>query len=198
MLLPMQQGKSIVGTSTQKKLIVHAIPEACDEGEYLLFSPASLRHGLAACDGHHVKVTLDHWIEKGIMHVRASALPFTLSIPILETDYGAETAMMTASSITGFSPLANLFRIKSARWGCVIYYMAVAADVSEGKSFDMDRFLRRVTDHQDHTVKINSSKDLVYIDVRGKKVKQDAKELPRPANTLASSGTDSWCFLLSW
>jgi hypothetical protein len=186
------------GVGESKKLIVHAIPEACDEGEYQLYSPDSLRHGLAACDGLHIKVNFDHWIEKGIMHIRAPVLPFTLGIPILETDYSNDTTIFAASSPEPRSPLANLLHIKSARWGCLIYYMAVAADVSEGKALDMTRFLRRVTDHQDHTVKINEAKDFVYVNVHGNKVKLDAEELPRPATTTSPTATDSWCFLLSW
>ncbi|KAG7360184.1 hypothetical protein IV203_035283 [Nitzschia inconspicua] len=180
----------------KKKFLIHAIPDACDEGEYLLYSPESLQQGVASCDGFHVKVQFDHWIEKGIMHVRAPVLPFTLSMPILDCDYFDNEPK---------SPLANLLHIKSARWGCLIYYIAVAADVSEGKTLDMDRFLRRVTDHQDHTVRINAARDLVYIDVRDKMVKLNASDLPRQgtdASSLSSSSAATiaapWCFLLSW
>jgi hypothetical protein len=197
-LLPRSPCQLTKDVFESKKLIVHAIPEACDEGEYQLYSPASLRHGLATCDGLHIKVNFDHWIEKGIMHVRAAVLPFTLGIPILETDYGNDTTSFASSPTVPSSPLANLLHIKSARWGCLIYYMAVAADVSEGKPIDMNRFLRRVTDHQDHTVHINEAKDFVYVDVRGNKVKLDATELPRPNTTTSPSANDSWCFLLSW
>jgi hypothetical protein len=67
-LLPSTQYISTHVVTESKKLIVHAIPEACDEGEYQLYSPASLRYGQAACDGLHIKLNFEHWIEKGIMY----------------------------------------------------------------------------------------------------------------------------------
>jgi hypothetical protein len=186
-LIPMDQ--FVPGPDVEEKqLSVHAIPEACDEGEYLLYNPVSLEDGLPTSDGSHVAVRFDFWIEKGIMYFQAPVLPFVLGIPILEADYPTNTSPT--------SPIANLLHIKSARWGCLIYYMAVAADVTEGKKLDMNRFLRRITDHPDHTVKVNDVMDLVYIDVRCKKLKQDAANStisPQPFNTPTS-----WCFVLSW
>ncbi len=121
-------------------------------------------------------VDFNFCIEAGVMYFCATALPFCLGSPILDSD-GA----MEPSSV---SPLANLLEIKSARWGCVIYYMAVAADVSEGKSLDMERFLSRVTDHEDHMVVFNGAMYLVYIDVRGKQVEKNyMRALPRVENS---------------
>jgi hypothetical protein len=198
MLLPSTPYISTHVVTESKKLIVHAIPEACDEGEYQLYSPASLRYGQAACDGLHIKLNFEHWIEKGVIYVRAPVLPFTLGLPILKTDYASDTPVVAASPAGCSVPLANLLQIKSARWGCFIYYMAVAADVTEGKALDMDRFLRRVTDHQDHTVTINDTKDFVYIHVRGNKVKLDVQDVPRPPVSISPSVNDFWYFLLSW
>jgi hypothetical protein len=184
----------------EKKLTIHAIAEVCDQGEYLLYSPASLRDGSATCDGFHVTVKFDFWVEKGVMHFNAPVLPFTLGIPILETDYCHEDLDDHRASTREKSPIANLLRIKSARWGCLIYYMAVAADVTEGKALDMNRFLQRVTDHEDHTVKTNEQLDLVYIDVRGKKVRNGGPERPSRSNsTVAATPVSTpWCFVLSW
>lgn len=173
----------VPGCQTQEqRLPIHAIPEVCDEGEYLLHSPASQIDGDVDCEGYHVCVEFQFWIAKGIMHFRAPALPFTLGIPILDTDERFST---------GISPLVNLLEIKSARWGCVIYYMAVAADVSEGKALDMERFLRRVTDHRDHTVMHDEGKRLVSVDVSNKMVRTDAPEMPRDKEAI-------WKFILSW
>ena len=187
----------------EKELNVHAIPEACDEGEYLLHSPKSLQDGLPTCDGFHVIVKFDFWMEKGVMNFYAPVLPFALGIPILESDYCTDSdgyCHPWNSKTTG--PISNLLDIKSARWGCLIYYMAVAADITEGKTLDMDRFLRRVTDHEDHTVRINQRMDYVYIDVKGKKVDQNAPEIPRHFNTTENNtnknGLAPWCFVLSW
>jgi len=196
-LIPVDQ--FVPGPDVQEKeLSIHAIPEACDEGEYLLHSPASLQDGLATCDGFHVIVNFEFWMEKGVMNFYAPALPFALGIPILESDYCTDRNgdyQPWNSSTTG--PISNLLDIKSARWGCLIYYMAVAADVTEGKTLDIGRFLRRVTDHDDHTVKINERMDYVYIDVKGKKVNQKAPEIPRDFCSDSNTAT-SWCFVLSW
>ncbi|CAJ1965301.1 unnamed protein product [Cylindrotheca closterium] len=165
----------------EKELIVHAIPRVCDEGEYLLHSPCSTMHGSIHSDGFHVIVDFTFWIHKGIMYFGSPVLPFSLGIPILETDI----------LDNGACPLANLLNIKSARWGCVIYYMAVAADVGEGKNLNMQRFLQRVTEHRDHQVIVNESKDLVYINVLHKRVKTMANPIPRNDDAL-------WRFILSW
>jgi hypothetical protein len=179
-LLPCQQyvpGDDVA----EKAIIVHAIPEVCDEGEYLLHNPNSTMNGSVYCEGYHVIVDFHFWIEQGVMHFCSPALPFTLGIPVLETDVPQSNVSL----------LANLLEIKSARWGCVIYYMAVAADVSEGKTLDIQRFLRRVTDHQDHTVVVNEAKDLVYIDVRNKQVNTGTPALPCDKSAV-------WKFILSW
>lgn len=165
----------------ERRLTIHAIPIVCDEGEYLLHSPESGVDGEITCEGYHVTVDFQFWIQDGIMHFFAPALPFTLGVPILQTD----------ERQSGISPLANLLEIKSARWGCVIYYMAVAADVSEGKTLDMDRFLRRVTDHRDHTVQHRPGEQFVNIDVCNKSVRTDAPCVERDPDKI-------WKFILSW
>ncbi|KAL3929431.1 MAG: hypothetical protein SGBAC_012215 [Bacillariaceae sp.] len=179
-LIPCDQYIPSVKTP-EKELIVHAIPRVCDEGEYLLHSPNSTIHGHIHSDGFHVIVDFTFWISKGIMYFGSPVLPFALGIPILETD------VLDNDSC----PLANLLHIKSARWGCVIYYMAVAADVGEGKNLNMERFLQRVTEHRDHQVIVNPSKDLVYINVLHKQVKTKANPVPRNDDAL-------WRFILSW
>jgi hypothetical protein len=198
-LLPIEQ--FVPGPDVLEKVLnINAIAEACDEGEYLLHSPESLRDGVATCDGFHVIVNFDFWVKKGVMHFFAPVLPFALGIPILETDYCRNRKSNTHGSSK--SPIANLLDIKSARWGCLIYYMAVAADVTEGKTLDMDRFLRRVTDHEDHSVQINERMDFVYIDVKGKKVNQQSTELPRQiisnSTAMAPGSNCCWSFVLSW
>lgn len=165
----------------EQPLNVHAIPEVCDKGEYLLHSPSSQKDGEITCEGYHVTVDFHFWIHQGIMHFHALSLPFALGIPILETD----------TRHSGSSPLADLLEIRSARWGCVIYYMAVAADVGEGKALDMERFNRRVADHRDHAVRYLPEKQMVYIDVRNNAVRSDSPSLARDTNA-------AWKFILSW
>jgi hypothetical protein len=120
------------------------------------------------------------------MYFYAPMLPFSLGIPILDTDEDCSPC-----HIYKVCPLANLLEIKSARWGCVIYYMAVAADVSEGKSLDMERFLGRVTDHRDHTVVYNTDDQMINIDVCNKKVNAQAPALARDDDAI-------WKFILTW
>jgi hypothetical protein len=171
----------------EKHLEIYAIPEVCDEGEYLLHSPWSQNDGAVGCEGYHVTVNFHFWIHAGLMYFYAPLLPFSLGIPILDTDEDGSPCHIYGK----LSPLANLLEIKSARWGCVIYYMAVAADVSEGKSLDMERFLGRVTDHRDHTVVYNTDDQMINIDVCNKKVNTQAPALARDNDAV-------WKFILSW
>jgi len=166
----------------EKELIVHAIAEVCDDGEYLLHTPESCRDGNVATDGYHAVVNFKFWVNEGVMHFLADSMPFTLHIPILETDGRAIPPQR--------SPLSSLLVFRSARWGCVIYYMAVAADVSEGKRLDMNRFLTRVTDHPDHKVVYNGDEETVYIDVKNKAVERYAPSLEKDEET--------WKFILCW
>lgn len=168
----------------EKELIVHAIPEACAAGEYFLHHPASLNDGLVSCEGFHIVVTFEFWIKEGIMNFWAPVLPFTFGIPILESD-------CCSLELTKKSPIANLLHIKSARWGCLIYYMAVAADVKQGIPLDLDQFLIRVPTHKDHSVEINDAKDFVYIRLKNQHPYKNAPELAR-----AKKATP-WCFLLT-
>mmetsp|Transcript_59476 Transcript_59476/g.145648 ORF Transcript_59476/g.145648 Transcript_59476/m.145648 type:complete len:709 (+) Transcript_59476:267-2393(+) len=174
-------------------LSIYGIPEACDEGEYLLYSPDSSAQGQVGCDGSHVVVDFEYWVRSGIMHFRCPVLPFTLGIPILDTDStdmvdDNNSQNQSSSCREDIQPMTKLLDLRSARWGSLIYYVAVAADVSEGKALDMNRFLNRVTDHEEHTVRVNEKKNLVRIEVRDKKIMKipDVKK------------TGGWKFLLSW
>eukprot|EP00529_Nitzschia_sp_RCC80_P014118 CAMPEP_0113497758 /NCGR_PEP_ID=MMETSP0014_2-20120614/30796_1 /TAXON_ID=2857 /ORGANISM="Nitzschia sp." /LENGTH=719 /DNA_ID=CAMNT_0000391709 /DNA_START=134 /DNA_END=2293 /DNA_ORIENTATION=- /assembly_acc=CAM_ASM_000159 len=174
-------------------LSIYGIPEACDEGEYLLYSPDSSAQGQVGCDGSHVVVDFEYWVRGGIMHFRCPVLPFTLGIPILDTDStdmvdDNNSQNQSSSCREEIQPMTKLLDLRSARWGSLIYYVAVAADVSEGKALDMNRFLNRVTDHEEHTVRVNEKKNLVRIEVRDKKIMKipDVKK------------TGGWKFLLSW
>ena len=183
-----------------KRLSVYAIPEVSDEGEYLLLNPDSLRDGIVGCEGEHVVVDFHFWIsDNGIMHLKASALDFSLGIPILETDFETSVdvgnddgvASSFLKSNNNKSPLSNLLKIRSARWGCVIYYMAVAADANEGVKPDMNRFVNCVTDHSDHGVDYNRVKQMVTVNVRNKNIDKTISSTSKDPNRL-------WKFVLSW
>jgi hypothetical protein len=145
-------------TIVEKNLIVHAIPDVCDRGMYLLYNADSLKYGSSACEGSHAIVKFRFWIEEGTMKFRALNLPFTFGVPILEED----KVIVTNQA----SPLVALFDKNSARWGSIKYYMATAADVGEGRSLDMDIFMRGVKEHEDHTVVQGVSGRLVQIQVQ--------------------------------
>jgi hypothetical protein len=145
-------------TIVEKNLIVHAIPDVCDRGMYLLYNPDSLKHGSSACEGSHAIVKFHFWIEDGTMKFRALNLSFTFGVPILEED----KVIVTKQA----SPLVALFDKNSARWGSIKYYMATAADVGEGRSLDMDIFMRGVKEHEDHTIVRDLSGGLVQIQVQ--------------------------------
>ena len=128
-----------------KDLDIHPVPNVCDNGFCFLYSPEQLRHGSTKFDGAHAHVPFYFWTLDGIMYFHALVLPFCLGIPIVQDDdpiFGKSQA----------SPLLCLYDTYSARWGCLKYYLATAADVSEGRPLDMERFLLHVTDHEDHTV----------------------------------------------
>jgi hypothetical protein len=79
----------------------------------LCFNPKSLHHdGVAGSDNdgrHLVVLTLEFWIEEGVMHFFAPVLPFTLGIPIiLDIDFCHLGKRKK-------SPIANLPYINIAR-----------------------------------------------------------------------------------
>jgi len=172
----------------EQKLNVHAIAEACEnqrllmDGGLLLFSPESEKTGKVCCDGEHGIVDFYFWVSQGIIYVQARALLFALCLPILQQDI----------QNTGLSPLANLLEINSARWDCFVYYMAVAADAGEGRSsFDMEGFLRDVTNHPDHTVVYDDIHLLVAINMpKNDVIRTDVPEMPRDPEAI-------WKFMLT-
>lgn len=128
-----------------KELDIHPVPNICDNGYCFLYSPEQLRHGTTGFEGAHAHVKFYFWTIDGIMYFHALALPFCLGVPIVQDD----DPIMGKSQA---SPLQCLYDTYSARWGCLKYYLATAADVGEGRPLDMARFLMHVTDHEDHTV----------------------------------------------
>ena len=136
-----------------QKLVVYSIPDICDKGAYLYYSPE--RWKPISTDGRCAIISFSFWVRKGVMYFRANLLPFTLGIPIMKLDRSFFKPK--------YGPVANLFESYSARWGCIKYYMATAADVGEGCSLNMESFLRGVTDHDEHGVIHKPEEELVYI-----------------------------------
>jgi len=169
----------------EKTLNVHAIAEADQRlpmgGERLLYSPKNQKTGTVHCDGDHAAVDLYFWVSQGIIHVQAVALDFALSMPTLQSD----------PQCTGLSPLANLLEIISARWDCLVYYVATAADASDGRAVDMERFLLNLTDHPDHTVVYDDIRHTIRIDFpQHEIIRTDVPEVPRDPEVI-------WKFMLT-
>lgn len=125
-----------------------------------------------ASNGRSAIVEFSFWSTHDILYFKACSLPFVLAIPIVEeVDREFFSSSTTSATITSNNdygvedddggvlladpqarPMIHLFESFSARWGCIKYYMATAADVREGCTLQMDAFLRGLTDHDDHQV----------------------------------------------
>jgi hypothetical protein len=138
---------SILPKIRAKTIPIHALADVCDNGFCFLYSPEHLQGGTTQYEGAHAHVSFYFWTLEGIMYFQALVLPFCLGIPIVQDDDPIQWETHTQAS-----PLQCLYDTYSARWGCIKYYMATAADVKEGRALDLERFCRHVTDHEDHTV----------------------------------------------
>ena len=67
------------------RLEVYSIPDICDKGAYLYYSPQQWKRRLPT-DGRCAIIEFSHWIEKGYLFFRAKLLPFALAIPIMKLD----------------------------------------------------------------------------------------------------------------
>jgi len=116
---------------------------------YSVYPPTATNTGRCCLVDFSVRIT------HGILHFKAVSLPFALAIPIVEQDrpYLQQSRHhWNESTTTATRIIASLFESYSARWGCIKYYMATAADVDEGCALDMDQFLQRFTSHPDHRI----------------------------------------------
>ena len=137
------------------------------------------------------------WVDKGILYFKAHSLSFALAIPVVKLDREFFDASSSSSENHEEHPesqsIINLFESYSARWGCIKYYMATAADVGEGCAFNLDIFLRRgVTDHEDHQV--DQLDDVIAIRMK------EASTVVDPSLVMDVPRDDSriWKFFFSW
>jgi hypothetical protein len=124
-----------------------------------MYSPKSLKDGRAACDLFYANIQFHYWIQAGTIFFHAfNSLKFSFGIPILEED--------NVDSISPISPLKVLLKKNSSRWWATRHYMSTAADISCGRDFDLENFMRTVKDHEDHSIIFDKSRNLVYIEVQ--------------------------------
>jgi hypothetical protein len=170
----------------EKELIVHAIPDVLDGG-YSMYSPESLTHGKAACELYHATVKFQYWIEGGMMFFYAfPSLQFSFGVPILDED------LVPPETTDPTDPLQILLKKNSSRWWAIKHYMSTAADVSEGREFSLQSFMRSAKDHEDHTIVLDKSRGdvpLVYIQVQDAVVEKCFPDFSRKEK-------DVWHFLL--
>jgi len=121
------------------------------------------------------------------LYFKAVVLPFALAIPVVQLDREYFSSPFTDEA----RPIVNLFESFSARWGCIKYYMATAADVSEGCPLNLETFLRGVTDHEDH--KVEHQDDVVSIMMKHES-SVDATLVP----DIKRDETQLWRFFFSW
>eukprot|EP00980_Cylindrotheca_fusiformis_P002099 scaffold473_cov132-Cylindrotheca_fusiformis.AAC.4 len=166
----------------EQELIVHAIPDVKDKG-YCLYSPKSLKDGRATSELYHASITFYFWITDGLIFFEAfESLSFSFAVPILEEDYVDDTS-------EPYNPLAVLLKKNSSRWWAIKNYMAHAADVKQGRAFNMESFLRSSKDHEDHSVIFDMSRNLVFIQVEAAVVDNKFPDFPKDVNA-------PWKFLL--
>ncbi len=170
-------------TLSERDLIIHAIPEIMD-GCYSLYSPESLKQGQATCALHHTTIPCYYWIQDGQLLFHAfEALKFTFAVPILEEDQVDHKGCQT-------EPLSVLLTKNSSRWWAIKYYISTAADVEEGRTFQMETFLRNSKDHEDHTILFDEEKKAVQITVQDAIVDKKFPNVARDDHAI-------WIFLLS-
>lgn len=200
-------------------LATQAIPEITDKGAYNLYRPERWKAHLSPCcfsssspskpptllrtlpySGRSAVIEFSFWAEETTLYFRAFHLPFSLAVPIMDLDRTYFSPQL--------GPIANLFASYSARWNCIKYYMATAADVGEGCPLHMGRFLEGVTDHEEHQVDYDESKQVVSILMKvGHPPKttdhdddRSQEEDPPPPilTTVPRDDTRVWRFFFSW
>lgn len=189
------------------QVATQAIPDICDKGAYLLYSPRKWESHLSPChshqspglssrrslatpsnptnqnnDGRSAVIEFSFWVASGVLHFKAHLLPFTLAVPIMQLD--------RKYFEKDLGPITNLFESYSARWGCIKYYMATAADVGEGCVLNMGIFLRGVTDHDEHAVNYDTRTEVVSISMHDT-VDTEIPDLERDDSQI-------WRFFFSW
>jgi len=148
-------------------------------------------------NGRITSVEFSFWITMGILYFKAHSLSFALAIPVVKPDREFFDASHQEEEQQGeesqAQPIINLYESYSARWGCIKYYMATAADVGEGCPFNLDVFLRGVTDHVDHRVE-QLDHDIIAIQMKASSTIVDptlVKDIPRDDSRI-------WKFFFSW
>ena len=124
-------------------------------------------------DGRCAFVEFYFWISGGYLYLRSPVLPFSLGIPITMSDRKYFRPQL--------GPIANLYESYSARWGCIKYYMATAADVGEGCPLNMTVFRRRVAEHDEHRVVV--LENIVSIHMH-EEVDMDIPDIPKDENQM--------------
>lgn len=157
-------------------------------------------------NGRSAIVDFVFWTVQGMLYFKAYWLPITLAIPIvtLDREYFLQSSFKDPPLINNFAsrPIKHLFDSYSARWGCIKYYMATAADVGEGCTFQLETFLRGVTDHKEHVVEHDADTNIVTIVMKVKQ--EDTNEervVPVDASLVPEIQRDDsrpWKFFFSW
>ena len=94
-LVPLQYSES----PPVQHLAVYSIPDICDKGAYLYYSPERWKR--LPTDGRCAIIEFSFWITKGFMYFHANILPFSLGIPIMKLD--------RSFFVPQFGPIANFF-----------------------------------------------------------------------------------------
>ncbi|CAJ1969906.1 unnamed protein product [Cylindrotheca closterium] len=150
-------------TPSTTSLTIHAMPDIAD-GIFHLFSPKSLDLGSASSEMVYHKIRCNMWIEKGYICVRAlvNSMACSFAVPIIETD-----------GLDGIQNPVNvmnmLWKKDDARWEGIKYYLAIALDLSCGRSSrslcDILNALASCDESGTSTIAHDAARSMVYMQV---------------------------------
>jgi len=168
-------------TTSRSNLTIHAEPDIVD-GIFHLYSPNSLKHGIASSELVHHKIGCRVWIESGYICAKVDSIPSSFAVPIVGTDH-LEGIIQTPMQV-----LQMFFHKQDTRWEAMKYYWAIALDLTCGSrshSFcDMMAALASCDNSGTSTIAHDPSRSMVYMQVDDYLVTTRVPDCPVNENEL--------------
>lgn len=149
--------RPVIEKMAEEKRCPYTIPVINDRNLCLIYSPTNLRNGTIIPYNIGAIVEFEMWIVDGYLRVKAESLPFTFGVPILVEDGTTQVDSCVSAPLCSWQP-------HSARFDCVIYYLAAAADALDGAAPNTRVFMERVPKHREHRV-VCHSPNQIFIEV---------------------------------
>jgi len=155
-------------------LFVSPIPDICEAGHTMVYSPKSIEVAPLITFESCTVVEFDFWTSDGRMYVKSEEIPFALVIPIFVEDNIKDEYQV--------APLRALCERNSGRWFSFRLYVAYAADFicgSEQPRALIEIFMRDGKGHRDHTITCDPTRNFAIIQCAGAVIDTRIKEYPR-------------------